>query len=365
MARTPDVPVTPAVLRWAREDTGLSVEEVAKRAGVKLAVAAAWETGDAHPTLAQLRAVADALGRPVAFFLTPRPPDAHATLPPDFRSRTRTPSPALRREIRTAHERREFFREIEEAANTWDPPSRLEPVAVRDWLGVSVAEIRETPDPAAALKVWIHAVEERGALVFQMSRIEPKECRGFSLSDQDCPVIVLNGADAPQARSFTLLHEVAHLLDREGGMCLLQDEVAVERRCNRLASAVLMPQAALSETQAGPAGFELVDVVVRSFRVSPQAAAFRLRDLNLISQALVDEVLDRTSEAARRAETREQTGGPAHHVLARRNLGDRYLSAVLDALHTEAITVTDATYLLGERVGTIERFERTLAGSAQ
>lgn len=365
MARTPDAPVTPAVLRWVREDAGLSVEEIAKRAGVTPAVAARWETGDAHPTLAQLRGVADALGRPVAFFLTPRPPDAHATLPPDFRSRTGTPSPALRREIRTAQERRDAFREIDETASTWDPPSRLEPVAIRDWLGVSVAEIWETPDPAAALKVWIQAVEERGALIFQMSRIETKECRGFSLADRECPVIMLNGADAPQARSFTLLHEVAHLLDREGGMCLLQDEVAVERRCNRLASEVLMPQAALAEMRTGQAGPELVDVVVRAFRVSPQAAAFRLRDLSLISQALVEDVLDRAAEAARRGEAREQTGGPAHHVLARRNLGDRYLSAVLDALHTEAITVTDATYLLGERVGTIERFERTLAGSAQ
>lgn len=365
MARTPDAPATPAVLRWAREDAGLSVDDVARRAGVKQATVTAWEAGDAHPTLAQLRGVADALARPVAFFLTPRPPEAHATLPPDFRSRTGTPSPTLRREIRAAQERRESFREIEEAASTWDPPSRLGPLAIRDWLGVSVAEIRETSDPAAALKVWIQAVEERGALVFQMSRVETKECRGLSLADQGCPVIVLNGADAPQARSFTLLHEVAHLLDRQGGMCLLQDEVAVERRCNRLASEVLMPQAAVTESPAGRAGLDLVDGIVRAFRVSPQAAAFRLRDLNIINQSVVEDVLDRAAEAARRAEAREQTGGPAHHVLARRNLGDRFLSAVLDALHTEAITVTDATYLLGERVGTIERLEKVLAGSAQ
>ncbi len=110
---------------------------------------------------------------------------------------------------------------------------------------------------------------------------------------------------------------------------------------------------------------DLVDGTVRAFRVSPQAAAFRLRDLNLINQSIVEDVLDGAAEAARRAEAREQTGGPAHHVLARRNLGDRFLSAVLDALHTEAITVTDATYFLGERVGTIERLEKALAGSAK
>lgn len=364
MARTPDAPVTPVVLRWAREDAGLSIDDVATRAGVKPAIAAAWEAGEAHPTLAKLRDVADALGRPVAFFLTPDPPEAHATLPPDFRSRTGTPSAALRREIRAAQERRQAFQEINEATSTWNPPSRLEPSAIRDWLGVSVENIKETADPVAALKIWIQAVEARGALVFQMSRIETSECRGFSLADRECPVIMLNGGDAPQARSFTLLHEVAHLLDREGGMCLLQDEVAVERRCNRFASEILMPGAAVAETPAGRSGLELVDSVVRAFRVSPQAAAFRLRHLKLISQSIVEEVLGRAAEAAQRAEAREQTGGPARHLLARRKLGDRYLSAVLDALHTESITLTDATYLLGERVGTIERLERALAGSS-
>ncbi len=362
MARTPFAPVTPWVLRWARDDAGLSVGAVAKRADVKPDVVVAWEDAQAQPTLAQLRHFADAVRRPVAFFFTADPPESHAAMPPDYRSASGVPSPDLRREIRKAQERRESFRELE-AAVAWEPPSDLEGFdAIREWLGVGVTEIAETADPGTALKVWIGAVEDRGALVFQMSGIGTQECRGFSLADPTCPVIVLNGADAPQARSFTLLHEVAHLLGREGGMCLLQDEVAVERRCNQVAAEILMPAKVIRQAAQTLAGRALVDDLVRIFRVSSQAAAFRLRDLDLLSQAVVDEVIERARDAARRAESREQSGGPLHYVLARRNLGDRYISAVLDALHSDAITLTDATYLLDERVGTLERLEQSLAG---
>lgn len=365
MARTPDAPVTPAVLRWAREDAGLTTADVARFASVKPAVAEAWEAGAAQPTLSQLRHLADAMRRPVAFFLTPAPPKEHAKLPPDFRSHEGAPSPALRREVRSAQERRDAYLElVGHDADPWLSEVQTSS-SIRNWLAVSTEEIRQTPDAAAALKVWIKALEQRGVLVFQMSRVDPAECRGFCLSHRVCPVIVVNGADAPQARSFTLLHELAHLLDRQGGMCLLQDDVDTERRCNRTAAEVLLPEDVLSTEARGAGGLDLVDSIVRALRVSPEAAAFRLRDLGLIDQAIVGQVLARAAEAARRAAERTGTGGPAPHVLLRRNLGDRYVAAVVDAMHAESISVTDATYLLDARVGTVERLEQAMAGSGR
>jgi len=363
MARTLRTPVTPAVLRWAREEAGLSVAQTAKRAGVKAEVAKAWESGDAQPTLAQLRSVADAMGRPVGFFLTPEPPAVHAALPPDFRSRTGGISPALRRKIRTAQERRDAFRDLVTTSVPWSPPVPGNATSVRYWLGVGLDAIRNAPDAGSALKIWIQAAEDRGALVFQMSGIDVQECRGFSLADAAYPVVMLNGADAAQARSFTLLHELAHVLDRDGGLCLLNDDVDVERRCNRFAAEILMPADAVDEIRRMAAGIDLVDAAVREFRVSQQAAAFRLRDLDLVDASAVSTVPARAAEAARRAESKTRDGGPAHHVLARRNLGERYVSAVLDAMHSDAITVTDATYLLGERIGTVERFEHLAVGA--
>jgi len=366
MPRTPDAPVTPAVLRWAREDAGLTTADVARFAGVKPAVADAWEAGAAKPTLSQLRHLADAMRRPVAFFLTPAPPKEHAKLPPDFRSHEGAPSPGLRREVRSAQERRDAYTElVSHDLKPWLGVVPTDSSSIREWLGVSTEGIRQTLDAGAALKVWIKAIEQRGVLVFQMSRVDPAECRGFALAHRVSPVIVLNGADAAQARSFTLLHELAHLLDREGGMCLLQDDVDIERRCNRTAAAVLLPEEVVSSEARNAGGLDLVESVVRGCRVSPQTAAFRLRDLRLIDQAIVGQVLARAAEAARRAADRKDTGGPARHVLLRRNLGDRYVAAVVDAMHAESISVTDAAYLLDARVGTVERLEQAMAGSGR
>lgn len=177
------------------------------------------------------------------------------------------------------------------------------------------------------------------------------------MDDADLPVIMLNGADAPQARCFTLVHELAHLLDRTGALCVLDEDAEVEQRCNRFAAAVLMPPTAIRDVAAGRDGPGAVEVVVRTFKVSPAAAALRLRELGTVAATI-----RLAAAVARRAADRETKGGPLHHVIKRRNLGDAYLGAVLEALHQDAITILDASYFLESTVGTVEQMERALAG---
>lgn len=365
MSRTPFVPATPQVLRWARQDAGLDLAEAGRLANVQGERVQEWEEGVSQPTLAQLRGLADGLRRPVAFFLAPGPPPEHTQEPPDFRAGHRGTSRALRREIRAAFERRDAFREVAGAdGDRWrrwreDPPETAGQVRAR--LGVGVERIAGSADANAALRVWIDAVEAVGVLVFQMSRVPVEECRGFALDDADLPVIMLNGADASQARCFTLVHELAHLLDRTGALCVLDEGAEVEQRCNRFAAAVLMPRTAVRDAAAGRDGTGAVEVIVRTFKVSPVAAALRLRELGLVDQATVAATIRLAAAAARRAADRETKGGPLHHVIKRRNLGDAYLGAVLEALHQDAITILDASYFLDSTVGTVEQMERALA----
>ena len=366
VSRTPFVPATPQVLRWARQDAGLDLAEAGRLANVQGERVQEWEEGVSQPTLAQLRGLADGLRRPVAFFLAPGPPPEHTQDPPDFRAGHRGTSRALRREIRAAFERRDAFREVAGAdGDRWrrwreDPPETAGQVRAR--LGVGVERIAGSADANAALRVWIDAAEAAGVLVFQMSRVPVDECRGFAVDDADLPVIMLNGADAPQARCFTLVHELAHLLDRTGALCVLDEDAEVEQRCNRFAAAVLMPPTAIRDAAAGRDGTGAVDVVVRTFKVSPVAAALRLRELGLVDQATVAATIRLAAAVARRAAERETKGGPLHHVIKRRNLGDAYLGAVLEALHQDAITILDASYFLDSTVGTVEQMERALAG---
>ena len=364
MTRTPAAPVTPSVLRWVREDAGFSEAELGARIKVDAQRIKRWEAGAERPRLGQLRQIADALRRPVAFFFTPSPPEQAAERPPDFRANQPGVSKQLRRELRTAVDRRQLYLDLAERGSSWStwrehPPHT--PDEARQRLDVSPAAIART-DTGGALRLWIEAVEALGVLVFQMSGIAVEECRGFALYDEVVPCIVLNGSDAAQARSFTLVHELAHLLDHSGALCLLDEDREVEQRCNRFAAELLMPADRVRDVVGGLQPDDRVDAVIRQFRVSLVAAALRLRGLDLADQATVDATIRRAAMLAKVAANRRTTGGPEHHVLKRRNLGERYLRTVLDALDRDAITFADATYYLESTAATVERMERSLVG---
>lgn len=254
--------VKPALLRWARETTGMNVDDAAPKIGVKPDRLRDWEEGRLRPSVPQLRNAARVYKRPFAvFFLSEPPPQPEP--PHDFRrfpdEEVPATSPALAFAMRRARRRHtvalELFDELEIAprqlalhASIEDDPERVA-ARIRDWLGVSLEEQMRWRTEHAALNGWIAACEAHDILVFQTSDVSLDEMRGFSLSETLLPVVVLNAADLPRARAFTLLHEVAHLVVNVGGLCDPQrarhrprtPDEGFEVFCNHVAGAVLVP----------------------------------------------------------------------------------------------------------------------------
>jgi len=68
--------VNPAVLVWARERSGLSIEQVADALDKSSLVVRDWESGKASPTYVQLEKLAySVFRRPLALFFFPKPPE--------------------------------------------------------------------------------------------------------------------------------------------------------------------------------------------------------------------------------------------------------------------------------------------------
>ena len=369
MAASVAAPITPSVLTWARQEAAVTVPELAKRVKVEPQRVLDWESGKSFPTVAMLRAIADLLRQPMALFFAPEPPARSSQAPPDFRATGSVTGRVLTREIRLAGERRDTFKQLapelvaESAWPQWRRAGDMNAAEVRERLGVSTAAVATTRSVNEALRLWIAAVEDQGVLIFQMSRIGDDVCSGFCMDDATTPVIVLNGKEAPARRIFTLMHEFCHLLNRSGGLCLLDEDIDKERECNRFAENVLMPVPAVRSAVADVTGVGAVDIVERRFRVSRVAAAVALRRRGIVGQQVVDDEAKRSDEARAQAADRDVVIRP--ELLKRRNLGDVYLSTVLDAMDAETISVADATYFLGAKVGMIGRLEHELAGATR
>lgn len=390
MPRTPTAYVRPELLVWARESIGYSPEEAAAKLRQPLARLMAWESGGARPTIAQLRTAAKVYKRPLAVFYLSAPPQAFQAMR-DFR---RLPSdeeegaysPQLHLAIRTARSRREvaldLLREIgDEPSLPTVPGNRAENVedlakAARELLGVTLGEQQKWRDKYKALRGWITALEDVGVLVFQTSGVDLAEMRGFSITDSPLAVIVANAKDSPRGRVFTLMHEFAHILLKEGGICDLRESegsyLSPERRtevfCNQVAAEVLVPTDSLlsdiegiERRQGGAWSDDDVAMLSTLYSVSGEVILRRLLTLGLTTRKFYRQKRAEHLEAYARRSVRE--GRPSYHRIRVRDLGRAYLGIVLDAYHREAINSADLSEYLGIRLKHVPRLEQEAFGA--
>jgi transcriptional regulator with XRE-family HTH domain len=178
--------INPRLLEWARTTIGLSVEDAARKIGVRPSRLSEWEDGRLSPRVTQLRNAANVYKRPLAILFLPAPPETPQT-PHDFRrlpdQEAQHLSPELLLEMRRARRRRavamELFSESDRqvvalplrAALGEDP--EIVGSRARTWLGVTQAQQGEWggPNPGDALNGWIAVFESR------VPRVSDDRCR--------------------------------------------------------------------------------------------------------------------------------------------------------------------------------------------
>ncbi|MGH3928439.1 MAG: ImmA/IrrE family metallo-endopeptidase, partial [Pseudonocardiaceae bacterium] len=226
---------------------------------------------------------------------------------------------------------------------------------------------------------WLQAVEALDVFVLRTSEVALEEMRGFSISSGQVPIIVVNAVDRPRGQVFTLLHEFAHLMLREGGLCDLLEPESKEGRevevwCNAVAGATLMPREQfLDNPVIGPAGVrdwddETLVQLSRRWGVSREAVLRRLVTLNRSSYEFYwikrQEYL--AAYAAQREEERDKrrqsTGGPPPYRMTVRDRGKPYVRLVLDAYQREAISASSASHLLNLKLKHFAAIEREVEG---
>lgn len=395
MAKPVRALVLPEILTWARESAGYTAtEEVAKKLQVKPERLASWEAGKNRPTINQLRKMATVYKRPLSVFYLQEVPRTFQPLR-DFRrlpgDTLREYSPELVSEMRFAQQRRELavdlVNDLEETPVSFSLSAGLDAdpedlsTTIRRHLEISYSVQVKWRDSRVAFNAWRSHVESLGVLVFQMDRVSPDEVSGFAISEELLPVIAVNRKDTPfNRRTFSLLHEFAHLMLRQSGVSEGDVDAArppedqrVEIFCNHVAAAVLMPRERfLGEdiVQSRPGRSEWddqeIEELAKIYSVSREAVVRRLLTFNRTSETFYRLKRDQyaVESKARRAREKakfqgqEYRSNPARDAVS--NFGSPFIRLLLNNYYQDRITLSDVSSYLGLRVRHVPKIEQTV-----
>ena len=311
---TAGIPINPKVLKQCRLQVGLEdINEAIQVTGTpKLA---AYEEGAANPTYKQIQKIAEAYCVPGWVFNEnaeeiPKEYNFSKESNPVFRSLKNNKVKLNYQVIKLINHvvsRRKFLLEIYEDDDDRDVPKfnknelnandiiahgGIDPIKLADkassWLGINIPESIEGKNVKEVYVYYKERIEEKGVLVFMTSpynhwsKIEPKIMRGLALYDDIFPIIVVNGTDAVVAKTFTLIHELGHILrrdtmlDEESNILDSRNTNKSEVFCNQFAANLLMPHEQFAKviskysiTEDIPSDSKKLDKLGKGFGVSP------------------------------------------------------------------------------------------------
>ncbi|MFN3816510.1 helix-turn-helix domain-containing protein [Brevundimonas sp.] len=374
------IPITPQLLRWARERAGLSREAAVE----KFRNFVEWEEGRAFPTYPQLEQISDALKVPIAVFFFPEPPNVPA-IQETFRTLPGAEYVRLPSQIRLLLRKAKALQlNLAELTGERNPAERLitrdlafaprvdiplMAQEVRAYIGVSLQEQQNWRDDDAAMKGWREALLRVGVFVFKDAFRVP-EYSGFCLYDDTFPIIYANNSCAKTRQMFTYFHELAHLLFHTSGIDTLTDEFVghlsgdaklIEVICNRFAAEFLLPEAEFEAVTAQHEPSEaLAEQVAARYHVSREVVFRRFLDRDLIEQRDYEQAVERWN-----GQRRPAGPGGDHYWSKLAYLGRDYVELALQAYHQNRIDEDQlADYLdtKPKNLSTLERyFERGAA----
>lgn len=374
-------------LRWCSDDFGISAEDLRAHLNVAPSRWQAVLSGREGLTFGQLRAMATFFGRGILFFLERGAVNETQVRTPAFRSLTNS-EPDLSPEVKVIIERAERYRETylamrEEVGE--EPPSPFgAPAAsavdllataarVRSWLGLS-----DVNDVQKSFDYFRSRIESKGVLVIRTTgylgswRFPPESTViGFSLFFKVCPVIVVRGQAAESRMTFTLLHELGHLvlegngsIDRETDLWARQGK---EREANAFAGQVLVSDDQLNQIPRGaiPKTVSDYDEALRHWYgpwgVSAEVVLRRLLDAGRLSQTQYEAYREwKVAQPKTQKSGGNRSGRYKEPVQL---FGRSYVRTVLTALRAQRITLNKASGFLDNlKVSDVFKLEKHLAG---
>ena len=182
--------------------------------------------------------------------------------------------------------------------------------------------------------------------------------RGFAISDNVAPFVIINDHDAKSAWSFTLLHELAHIWLGQTGISGAFGESAIEKFCDDVASSILLTTSELAELELNSQTefatvVQLVSDFARVRRISRSMIAYRLYRSGIIEfekwLALKTEFKNQweLQKAYQKTVDADKDEAPSYYVVRRHRIGSALVDLVARMTLSGTLTFTKAGKVLG------------------
>lgn len=377
--------VNPEILLWARTTADLTPDQAVARLriGDARGVPAVqrlteYETGRAAPTRPLLVRMAQHYRRPLLTFFLPAPPRSKErgvdfrVQPDSSRFGDSAGVDALLRDVRA---RQSMIRAVLEAEDEAQPlpfvgaatmAAGKEAVLAKlqALLGVDRSHYRAQNDADSAFRLLRTRAEAAGIFVLlkgdlgsHHTALDVHEYRGFVIADEVAPLIVINDGDAKTAWSFTLLHELVHLLLGQTGISGAPADTPVERFCNDVAGEFLLAADELDGFDLRKANDvmeagNMIGEFARQRHLSRTMVAYVALRHGLIGSELYGDLANLfhgqwVQERRNRRMERVEGTGPSYYVVRRHRLGNALLQLAIRMMDTGALTTSKAARILG------------------
>ena len=358
--------INPDRISWCCAERRVGIDELSAEVRIPYATLDRVMSAESGLTFTQLQKIAGYFGRGVLFFLESGPVNEDLVHSTNFRTLSNQ-KPSLSAKMKAIIERAEKQKDVYlqllkelnlESTQSYRPPNvtgqdPTEAAAiVREWVGV---------DDENNFESYRNAIEARGLLVFRSNGYNgkwqiPRESPilGFSLYDTACPLIFVRKQNSESRQTFTLAHELGHLLLHRTSSIDDEADVSsndgVERDANRFAGNFLVPGRFLEQIGIDERPREIAefDDWLRDYRrawgVSTDVILLRL-----IGAGRLDAAAYRNYRAWRDLQLEVSSDGGTRtfrHREPKHLFGDKFVMVVLDSLNSRKITLNRASRYL-------------------
>ncbi len=375
--------INPEILTWARETAELTREEAAKKIGfqdTRERTAAerlrTYESGQDDPSRSVLVRMSKHYHRPLLTFYLSKPPQK-GDRGTDFRTLHAGISikddVILDTLIRDIKARQSLVRavlededEIEKlpfiGSHEISDGSQAILKSLQNLLQVRREDYYAQPGAATAFNMLRTNTENMGVFVVLKgnlgsyhTEIGTEVFRGFSIADAIAPFVIINEYDARTAWSFTLLHEIVHLILGQTGVSNARPDNDIEMFCDDVAGRFLLPNRELQcldlkRSRDTDDLLERISEFANSRNISRTMVAYRAYRTNEINQSIYERLSMRFRRQwlDNRNNRRERQGnGGDFYATRRHRTGDGLISLVKQMMSTGALSTTKAAIVLG------------------